>query len=116
MHTLATTKVDIYNDESSVKDAYNYEYDDDNTYPAAVGVIMSIVETNATTQDPDVRTPRTVRKYTGRLPSNVGVTVGAGTRLHDTVADKWYRVQSATQIASPVHTNDIQVDLDTVDS
>lgn len=122
MYAFATDTVDIYNDlkQSSPgvvgRDAYNYEEEDDNTFPAAVNVICFVLEETQTVWDPSSRAPRAVRRITGRLPSGVGVTVHAGTRLVSRSTGVTYLVKNASHPLTPIMTSDIVLDLIVVDA
>lgn len=117
MYATATTTVDIYNDNDTSKDVYNYDTADDNTFPAAVNVIMFGLEESQDASDPATREPRVIRSFTGRLPSDYAWAVHSGTtRLVDKNTGITYRVKSVAHPTSPVLTSDLVLTLDAVDA
>lgn len=116
MYATATTTVSIYNDQVASTDPYNPVVDD-NTYPAATGVIFFGLETTATASDPATRTPRVVRYISGRLSSRwAGVVHSGTTRLKDEDTGVFYRVKKVSHSTSPVLESDIEVTVDAVDA
>lgn len=76
---------------------------------SATGVLASIMEQSRTVFDPASGTPTIVRFTRGRLPSGTSVTTND--RVLDERTSLTYVVQSVRQVQSPVHTNDVTVEL-----
>jgi hypothetical protein len=117
MYATATTTASIYNDDATTMDVYNYGTADDNTFPAATGVIMFLLEESQNASDPASREPRVIRSATGRLPSAYAGMVHSGTtRIKDERTGVFWRVKSVAHTTSPVIDSDVELTLDAVDA
>lgn len=87
----------------------DYTGEVENESVAASGVLASVMEQSRTVFDPASGTPIIVRFTRGRLPSGTDVTTAD--RVLDERTNFTYTVQSVRQVQSPVHTNDVTVEL-----
>lgn len=105
MFARATTSVTILGG-SSTDDLGDTR---DGITPSATGVPASIIERNTRVTLPVDMRVQTVYFYTGRLPA--GTVVSKNNRLLDERTGATYVVDNVAQPGSPVHTNDLRLEL-----
>ncbi len=105
MNAVATTTVAILRGTST--DDYGDEVDGSTV--VASGIPAAIQEQRQTVTTADDPQPRVVRIYTGRV--NAGTDIQTGDRIKDETTNAIYIVDQFSQVASPVMTNDLRLDL-----
>lgn len=111
MLARATETVSIFT--GTTTNAWGDEVDDNST-PAATGVLASVLEQSRSVQGKADALPRTIRFVTGRIPA--GTAVHADDRIRSDRTGRTYRVQSARSVANTATTSDIVLDLVEVDA